>query len=121
MPKNDFDRLEKELRSGTGHARPLTPEELEERRRRWAVSPQRASFDTALNVLLIRENLAGAEWAIQQLREAAAAAQRVADATDDNPEMGRDSKIMAKALEVAALTLEQSLDKRSAELATREG
>jgi hypothetical protein len=85
------------------------------------VSTQRAQFDSALRRILMRENLAGTEWAIQQLREAAAAAQRVADATDDNPEMGRDSKIMAKALEVAALTLEQSLDKRAAELATREG
>jgi hypothetical protein len=65
-------------------------------------SPQRASFDTALNVLLIRENLDGTEWAIEQLREMA-----------KGPELG------ASGLNHIADGLEALLDKRTAELAAR--
>jgi hypothetical protein len=69
------------------------------------VSPQRAAFDTALNVLLMRENLDGSEWAIQQIRSWA----------DDQSE-----HIGAGAMTVVADWLEKSLDKRAAELATKE-
>lgn len=34
-------------------------------------TPQRKTFDSALKVLLIIENLEGTKWAIQQLRDAA--------------------------------------------------
>jgi hypothetical protein len=78
------------------------PERVVEREPVKQRSPQRASFDTALNVLLIRENLDGTEWAIKQLREMA-----------KGPELG------AAGLEHLADGLESLLDKRAAELATR--
>jgi hypothetical protein len=66
------------------------------------VSPQRASFDQALRVLLMRENLDGTEWAIQQIRKLA-----------EGPELG------AKAVLPIAEHLESLLDMRTAELSTR--
>jgi hypothetical protein len=65
-------------------------------------SPQRQSFDTALNVLLIRENLNGTEWAIEKLREMA-----------EGPELG------AAGLHHIADGLAEMIDKRTAELAAR--
>jgi hypothetical protein len=65
------------------------------------VSPQRSAFDSALRVLLMRENLDGTEWAIQQIREMA-----------DSEHLG------AKAVLAIADHLEGLLDKRTAELAT---
>ncbi|MFE4681618.1 hypothetical protein ACFRNJ_12370 [Streptomyces sp. NPDC056721] len=70
------------------------------------VSPQRVQFDSALRVLLMRENLDGTEWAIQQLRSWA---------EDQSEHIGSD------AMKVVADWLEGQLDKRAAELATREG
>jgi hypothetical protein len=67
------------------------------------VSPQRSAFDSALRVLLMRENLDGAEWAIRQIRELA-----------DSEHLG------AKAVLAIAEHLEGLLDKRTAELATKE-
>jgi hypothetical protein len=80
-------------------------------------SPQRVQFDSALRVLLMRANLDGTEWAIRQLRESADAAAQVA--ADDNS-MRLDKDIMWMALRVAADELEKLLDKRAAELATKE-
>lgn len=65
-------------------------------------SPQRKAFDTALNVLLIRENLDGTEWAIKRLREAA----------DHEPNDER----MAALMETAD-ALEARMDMRAAQLA----
>jgi hypothetical protein len=79
-------------------------------------SPQRVQFDSALRVLLMRANLDGTEWAIQQLRDSAAAAARVAEAQS---EVSLDSKLILMALGIAADELEKSLDKRAAELATK--
>jgi hypothetical protein len=76
----------------------------------------RERFDTALNVLLIRENLAGTEWAIERLREGAAAAGRVAEASEATD---LNAKLTEQALRIAALELEKALDKRAAELALR--
>lgn len=85
--------------------------------RRVKRSAQQASFDAALNVLLIRENLDGTEWAIRQLRESADAA---AQAAADDDSMRLDKDLMWMTLRVAADELEKLLDKRTAELATRE-
>lgn len=85
--------------------------------RRVKRSAQQASFDAALNVLLIRENLDGTEWAIRQLRESADAAAQVA-ADDDSMRLDKD--LLWMTLRVAADELEKMLDKRTAELATRE-
>lgn len=65
------------------------------------VSPQRSQFDTALNRLLIKENLDGTEWAIKQVREVAAKA-------DD---------ALSKELDELADQLEGRLDMRAAHLA----
>jgi hypothetical protein len=81
------------------------------------VSPQRAQFDSALRVLLMRANLDGTEWAIRQLREGSDAARRVAEETT---ELRLDKDIMWMALGVAADELEKQIDKRTAELATKE-
>jgi hypothetical protein len=62
----------------------------------------RQAFDTALNGLLIRENLEGTQWAIEQLREMA-----------KGPELG------ASGLNHIADGLAEMLDKRTAELAAR--
>jgi hypothetical protein len=89
---------------GAPHVKAATEEipEAAQRRIEYAIrsrrSPQRASFDMALDVLLIRENLDGAEWAIARLREM----------SDENGIPG---------LRVAADELEKALDKRAAELA----
>lgn len=64
----------------------------------------RQRFDSALNVLLIRENLAGTKWAIQQLRW---------EASISDPETDR-------LLSGLADRLEAKLDKRTAELACRD-
>jgi hypothetical protein len=63
----------------------------------------RQAFDTALNVLLIRENLEGTQWAIEKLREMA-----------KGPELG------ASGLNHIADGLDSMLDKRTAELAARD-
>jgi hypothetical protein len=81
------------------------------------VSPQRTQFDSALRVLLMRANLDGTEWAIRQLRESADAAAR--EAADDDS-MRLDKDLLWMTLRVAADELEKMLDKRTAELATRE-
>jgi hypothetical protein len=100
----DFGELLEESSLGAPHAKAATEEIPEAVRRRieHAIrgrrSPQRASFDMALDVLLIRENLDGAEWAIARLREM----------SDENGIPG---------LRVAADELEKALDKRAAELA----
>lgn len=65
-------------------------------------SPQRQAFDTALNGLLIRENLEGTQWAIEKLREMA-----------EGPHLG------AAGLHHIADGLVEMLDKRTAELAAR--
>jgi hypothetical protein len=80
------------------------------------VSPQRSQFDSALRVLLMRENLDGTEWAIEQLRESADSAERVA-AADTSLRLDKD--IMHMTLRIAADELEKLLDKRAAELATK--
>jgi hypothetical protein len=80
-------------------------------------SPQRVQFDSALRVLLMRENLDGTEWAIRQLREGSDAARRVAEETT---ELRLDKDLMWMTLGVAADELEKLLDKRAAELATKE-
>jgi hypothetical protein len=95
-----------------GAEKPVSSVEISRRVRR---SPQRASFDMALNVLLIRENLDGTEWAIERLRESAAAAAKAAEAT---PKQGFED--IERTLRLAAENLEKDLDKRAAELATRE-
>jgi hypothetical protein len=81
------------------------------------VSVQRSQFDSALRVLLMRENLDGTEWAIRQLRESADAAAQVA-ADDDSMRLDKD--LLWMTLRVAADELEKLLDKRAAELATKE-
>jgi hypothetical protein len=81
------------------------------------VSVQRSQFDSALRVLLMRENLDGTEWAIRQLREGSDAARRVAEETT---ELRLDKDLMWMTLGVAADELEKLLDKRAAELATKE-
>lgn len=63
------------------------------------VSPQRDQFDSALRVLLIKENLEGTQWVIDQLRTEPIAAAF-------GPEAAR-----------IALWLESNLDKRTAQLA----
>jgi hypothetical protein len=85
------------------------------------VSTQRAQFDSALRRILMRENLAGTEWAIEQLREGAAAAGRVAEESETGEPANLNAKITEQALRIAADELEKSLDKRAAELAAREG
>jgi hypothetical protein len=60
----------------------------------------RQAFDTALNGLLIRENLEGTQWAIEKLREMA-----------EGPHLG------AAGLHHIADGLAEMLDKRTAELA----
>jgi hypothetical protein len=62
----------------------------------------RQAFDTALNGLLIRENLEGTQWAIEKLREMA-----------EGPHLG------AAGLHHIADGLVEMLDKRTAELAAR--
>jgi hypothetical protein len=64
----------------------------------------RQAFDTALNGLLIRENLEGTQWAIEKLREMA-----------EGPHLG------AAGLHHIADGLAEMLDKRTAELAARGG
>jgi hypothetical protein len=81
------------------------------------VSVQRSQFDSALRVLLMRENLDGTEWAIRQLRAGSDAARRVAEETT---ELRLDKDLMWMTLGVAADELEKQLDKRAAELATKE-
>jgi hypothetical protein len=81
------------------------------------VSPQRAQFDSALRVLLMRENLDGTEWAIRQLREGSHAARVVAE---ESTELRLDKDLMWMTLGLAADELEKLLDKRTAELATKE-
>jgi hypothetical protein len=71
-------------------------------------SPQRRSFDTALNVLLLRENLDGAEWAIQQILDEA-------KGLEGGPGLG-DSAV-AEYLRTLAEKISGGLDKRTAELA----
>jgi hypothetical protein len=80
------------------------------------VSPQRAQFDSALRVLLMRENLDGTEWAIRQLREGSDAARVVAE---ESTELRLDKDLMWMTLGLAADELEKLLDKRAAELATK--
>jgi hypothetical protein len=81
------------------------------------VSPQRSAFDSALRVLLMRENLDGTEWAIRQLREGSDAARVVAE---ESTELRLDKDIMWMTLGLAADELEKLLDKRTSELATKE-
>jgi hypothetical protein len=78
---------------------------LEERQPRKEKSPQRAAFDSALRVLLIRENLDGTEWALRWFREEA----------DRLPDENVGNIVKALAVHCSA-----DLDKRTAELATRE-
>jgi hypothetical protein len=85
-----------------------------------AVSPQRAQFNSALDVLLVRANLDGADWAIRQLRDASEAAGRVAAAGEVGGPGNLDAKLTEQALLIAALELEKALDKRTAELVARE-
>jgi hypothetical protein len=80
----------------------VAPEQPKER------SPQRRSFDTALNVLLLRENLDGAEWAIQQILDEA-------KGLEGGPGLG-DSAV-AEYLRTLAEKISGGLDKRTAELA----
>jgi hypothetical protein len=75
------------------------------------VSPQRRSFESALNVLLIRENLDGAEWALGQILDEA-------KILDGGPGLG-DTAI-AEYLRTLVEKVNGGLDKRTAELATRE-
>lgn len=85
-------------------------------------STQRVQFDSALRVLLIRENLDGTEWAIAKLRVDADEARRAAEANvDAGASANLENNLMAPALELAATVLEKALDARTAELATREG
>jgi hypothetical protein len=88
---------------GTSSAAPAEP--VKER------SPQRRSFETALNVLLIKENLDGAEWALQQILDEA-------EILDGGPGLG-DSAV-AEYLRTLVEKVQGGLDKRTAELATRE-
>jgi hypothetical protein len=88
---------------GTSSAAPAEP--VKER------SPQRASFDTALNVLLIKENLDGAEWALQQILDEA-------EILDGGPGLGDTA--VAEYLRTLVEKVSGGLDKRTAELATRE-
>jgi hypothetical protein len=74
-------------------------------------SPQRASFETALNVLLIKENLDGAEWALQQILDEA-------EILDGGPGLGDTA--VAEYLRTLVEKVSGGLDKRTAELATRE-
>lgn len=76
-------------------------------------SPQRTSFDIALNGLLIAENLSGTRWAIEQLMDSAASAHQAGEAS---PEASYFHD-MALTLRTAAQELEKMLDKRAAELA----
>jgi hypothetical protein len=94
--------LNKEIPRVLGELREA-PEDVPATERPYKITdPLRMDFDTALNRLLIRENLGGTEWAIKQLREMA-----------KGPELG------AAGLEHLADGLESLLDKRAAELATR--
>jgi hypothetical protein len=97
--------------------RQVDPEEKERSRAALEVSPQRSQFDSALRVLLMRENLDGTEWAIRQLREGSDAARVVAE---ESTELRLDKDLMWMTLGLAADELEKLLDKRAAELATRE-
>jgi hypothetical protein len=71
----------------------------------------RQAFDTALHGLLIRENLEGAKWAIQQILDEA-------KGLEGGPGLG-DSAV-AEYLRTLAEKISGGLDKRTAELATRE-
>jgi hypothetical protein len=88
---------------GTSSAAPAEP--VKER------SPQRRSFETALNVLLIKENLDGAEWALQQILDEA-------EILDGGPGLGDTA--VAEYLRTLVEKVSGGLDKRTAELATRE-
>jgi hypothetical protein len=91
--------------NGMGAAPVEQPREVKER------SPQRASFETALNVLLIKENLDGAEWALQQILDEA-------EILDGGPGLGDTA--VAEYLRTLVEKVSGGLDKRTAELATRE-
>jgi hypothetical protein len=79
-----------------------------------AVTPEqpkdyaRQAFDTALNGLLIRENLEGTQWAIQWLME------KAKELPDRLPESA-----YAEVVQKLACSLSNELDKRTAELAAR--
>jgi hypothetical protein len=88
---------------GTSSAAPAEP--VKER------SPQRRSFETALNVLLIKENLDGAEWALQQILDEA-------EILDGGPGLGDTA--VAEYLRTLVEKVSGGLDKRTAELATRD-
>lgn len=75
----------------------------------------RQSFDSALNVLLIRENLEGTKWAVEQLLETAEAAHTAGEAHGKSSE----HHIVSTALRTAAQELDALLDKRAAQLATK--
>lgn len=86
------------------------------------VSTQRAQFDSALRVLLIRENLDGTEWAIAKLRVTAEGLREAVEANPDTSASANlEDNLTVHALEMAANMLEKALDARTAELATREG
>jgi hypothetical protein len=104
-------RLSGRTKAREGMQEPVSSVEISRRVRR---SSQRAAFDMALDVLLMRENLDGTEWAIEQLREGAAAADRVVEASETT---NLDARLTGQALRVAADELEKALDKRAAELA----
>jgi hypothetical protein len=76
----------------------------------------RQSFNSALNVLLIRENLEGAKWAIQQLLKTAEAAHTSGEADGASS----PHHIVSTALQTAAQELDALLDKRAAQLAAKE-
>ncbi|MFF1701236.1 hypothetical protein [Streptomyces sp. NPDC058252] len=73
-------------------------------------SPQRAQFDTALNGLLIRENLDGAAWALGQILDEA-------KILEGGP--GLADPAVAEYLRMLVEKVNGALDKRTAELSTR--
>lgn len=103
-PKEDFDELLEQSSLGAPRVKAETEEipEAAQEKMRAAVkkSPQRDAFESALRVLLIRENLDGAQWAIQQIREEAAGA----------------GGTLGPVLASLASSLEKGLDKRAVEL-----
>jgi hypothetical protein len=107
----DFDELLEESSLGAPHVKAATdgiPEDRKEQLRKAVErSSQRVAFDTALNVLLIRENLDGTEWAIQQIRETATKAGYLED------------DAVADVLNGLVGQLESLLDMRTSQLAAK--
>ncbi|MFI0265567.1 hypothetical protein [Streptomyces luteogriseus] len=111
-----FDELLEASSLGAPHVKAATeeiPDGVKERLRKAtqhkATDYLLGDFNTALRRLLIRENLAGTEWAIGKIREEAA---RVEGEEGEGP--------LSEFLDAFAEKLTQGLDKRTVELVTRE-